>query len=119
MKNFKALLFVLVIAPVSVFAAIVGDFNTSENGYKGTSFSVNLDANTHVIIAGQNEVPNHRFVDSEQADTFGLLNVGITDFAIRDRRNNSESDIFAKDIAEILASRGKGQPDSGVEFLGA
>jgi hypothetical protein len=106
MKNFKALLFVLVLAPVSVFAAIVGEPNTSGSGYGGNSASVNLYVNAQAIVAGQNEVLDYRFVDSEQADTFGLLNVGIIDLTITDRRKNSEFDIFVI-----------GQPDSGDDFL--
>lgn len=124
MKNFKALLFVLVLAPVSVFATIVEDSNSSGNGHGSTSYAVNLDA-SQTIIAGQNEDTDYWFVDLEQAGTLnisfasttlGLLNVGISGFTVTEEGNIGKSSIFAMDIdAGMHTYFVKGQPSTGFE----
>ena len=128
MKKFKALLFVLVLAPVSVFATIVDDSNNFGNKDGGTSYAVNLDAIAQSIIVGQNEVTANWVADLEQestlnitfvSTTLGLLDVGISDFTVMDEGNISGSGIFTMDLDQGMhTSFIKGRPSSGLEVLG-
>lgn len=129
MKNFKAFLLVLlVLAPVSVFATIVGDSNTSRNEREGTSQAVNLDAISQTILAGQNEVTDYWIVDLEQtgtlnitfaSTTLGFLHLGNSDFTGMYAENISESGIFAMDLyAGKHTFLVEGQPGPDFEILG-
>jgi hypothetical protein len=108
MKYFKVLLFVLVLAPVSVFATIVNDSYNSDYGDVSASYVANQEADFQTVIASENE----------RYTTLGFLNTSISEVIVTDEIKVNESDVFTRDFdagihsvsAEITALNVSTQP---------
>jgi len=88
MKYFRVLFFVLVLAPVSVFATIVDDSYNSDYGGVSTSYIADLETDFQTVIASENE----------GYTTLGFLNTSISDVIVTDETKVNESDVFTTDL---------------------
>ncbi len=108
MKNYKAILLALVLAPASAFATIIGDGFTQGNGHVTTPYLVDLTEVTQTIVAGINEpVTDYWKLEVLTEGTYGLsfasativaLNVAIDGFSVSKDSMTSASGIYTLDL---------------------
>ncbi len=108
MKNYKALLLALVLAPASAFATIIGDGFTLGNGHVATPYLVDLTEVTQTIVAGVNEpVTDYWELEVLTEGTYNLsfasvsivaLNVAIDGFSVSKDSMANASGIYTLDL---------------------